>query len=96
MNKNAPTFSKSAGEALDYKIDMSPELTDSLSSVTWALPEAGADPRDLVKIDSSFDAKSATIWLKGGFPNKTYRVIATLHTAGGRVYERYFRLTVTS
>jgi hypothetical protein len=50
----------------------------------------------LVKIDSSFDAKSATIWLKGGFPNKTYRVIATLHTAGGRVYERYFRLTVTS
>jgi hypothetical protein len=96
MNKyEAPVFVKKQGERLDYKIDMSRELVDTISSVIWLLPDATSDPRDLAKVDATFDAKTATIWLKGGKVGKTYNVVAVMQTTGGRTYEPYFKLNIT-
>jgi hypothetical protein len=60
------------------------------------LPDSTADPRDLAKVDSTFDAKTATIWLKGGRLGRTYNVVAIMQTTGGRTYEPYFKLNITS
>jgi hypothetical protein len=93
---DAPVFVKKQGEKLDYKIDMSRELVDAITAVSWTLPDSTSDPRDLAKVDATFDAKTATIWLKGGKLGKTYNVVATMQTTGGRTYEPFFKLNITS
>jgi hypothetical protein len=82
---------KDTNEVLDYTINMAAELSrvsDTLSSVVWTVP-AG-----LVNVAQSNTTTAATVKLGGGTLGAEYEVSAQMTTAGGRVYNRTFRLQI--
>lgn len=87
---------KTADELLDYEIDMTAELAgrlagggnDTVTSCTWTVPTG------LTKVADTFTASTVTVWITDGVLGTTYEVAAQMHTAGGRIYHRSFRLAI--
>lgn len=81
---------------LDYAFDWTKYLdaiSDTIAAVEWTLDSP------LLKTNSSFDSKTATVWISGGVipapptPNE-YRVTCRITTAGGRIDDRSIFLKI--
>ena len=87
---------KVGDEQLDYTIDMTAELAgrlagganDTITSCVWTVPT------DLTKVSDTFDNNTVTVWLTGGTLGTVYEVASQIHTAGGRIYHRSFRIKI--
>lgn len=82
---------KDENEVLDYKVDWTARLGDSdtlISSVFIITPTG------LVEDSSTFDSKTATIWLSSGINNENYNVLNRVETAQGRIMDQTVRLNI--
>jgi hypothetical protein len=80
---------KDPDATLDYTLDFSEWLdADTLSTATWSA--AG-----LTVVSSAATTTTATVWLSGGTAGKVYQVRCRVTTAGGRIDDRTFELSVT-
>jgi len=83
-------FAKDPGAELDYIVDWSDWLVaDTIMVSTWSAPTG------ITIENSSSTTTTSTVWLSGGTPGKTYNVINTITTNGGRVDQRTLHITVT-
>jgi hypothetical protein len=82
---NGPTRvnSKDPDSVLDYQFDWSSWLgADTIASVTFSV-DGG-----LTEDSSINDDTSATIWLSGGESGRSYKVVCSITTSGGRKCDR--------
>lgn len=82
---------KDPDDVLDYPIDWSDVLAldeDTISTVTWTFP-AG-----ITKVSQTEDDTVAVAWISGGTDGVRYSIGCRIQTAGGRIYDRTFELSV--
>lgn len=79
-------YKKTVAETLDYTVDWTSVLTqdsDTLASDVWAVTEGS------VAIANQLTSGSASIvWLSGGTAAARSRVVCTMTTTAGRIYQR--------
>lgn len=69
---------KDPSEEKDYKVPWGPQLDefgDSIASSSWIVPDG------ITKFDESFNANSATVWLKDGTEGEDYPVVSEIVTS---------------
>lgn len=94
-------FSKGPGETLDYSVDwgsadLDPDdrwLPDDDTVIESGWTITGPDD-NLHRASSSADAKTTRIWLAGGTPDATYKVVNSVVSAQGRAPVRGFEVYV--
>ena len=80
---------KDPDATLDYTLDFTEWLdADTLSTATWSAP-------GVTVVSSSTTTTTATVWISGGTAGKVYQVRCRVTTAGGRVDDRTFEVSVT-
>lgn len=86
------TVQKRPNDELDYDVDFSKWLTDSdtLTTVTAVVTPTG----ELVVESVAIVDQVVKVWLKGGEDLKSYSVLVTVATSGGRVKEVEFKVRV--
>ena len=86
------TYLKDPDEKLDYGFDWSNALgTDTISASAWVVPTGITESSSPAP---SFDDTTTTIWLEGGTANQDYTIINRITTAGLRIFEASFRVSV--
>ena len=87
-------FQKQPGDQLDYDIDFSDWFPDD-DSITGVTAESDV-PDDLTIVSASVASSGLTvkIWVAGGVNGETYKITATVSTAGGRIKELEFKIRV--
>lgn len=84
---------KDPDEVLDYKINWSKRLNgDAIVSSTL---EAEGTP-SIVIDETSFDTKSATVWLSGGVDGETVQFLNRIETLGGRTMDQTIYININS
>ena len=89
--------SKDPQDTLDYSLDWKKELSrigDSIFESYWRIESDDEDPVALVTTSDGINAYITYIWLVGGTANAVYRIVNTIHTSAGRIYERTVLLPV--
>lgn len=86
-------ISKDPDEKLDYAIDWSKWLPagDSVADADWTAPEGitvASSP------SPSLASNKAIVWLEGGSPGRTYKVLCRMTSAQGRIAERSLTIYV--
>lgn len=82
-------YYKDVDATLDYTVDWTNWLeSDTISVSAWTLPS------DLTLTSSTNTTLKATAWIAGGKRGKTYVVTNRVTTAGGRIDERSFKISV--
>lgn len=86
------TVQKRPNDELDYDVDFSKWLTDSdtLTTVTAVVSPAG----ELMVESVAIVDQVVKVWLKDGEDLKSYSVLVTVATSGGRVKEVEFKVRV--
>jgi hypothetical protein len=64
---------------------------DTIASATWTVP-AGLTQE--TSPAPSHDDEKCTVWLSAGTPGETYTVTSHITTAGGRIDERSFPISI--
>lgn len=86
-------YTKDPDAALDYTRDWTDFLDgDTLATSTWLVP-AGLTIGTGDKAPTH-DTTSATVWLSGGTPGRSYVVINRITTAAGRTDDRSIQLII--
>lgn len=81
-------------ELLDWDCDWENDLgVDTILSSTWRFDSQNADGA-LSKSSPSATNTVAKIWLTGGTPGVTYRLINTIVTTASRTFERTVQIRV--
>jgi hypothetical protein len=76
-------YPKDPAAKLDYKLDWLSWLgDDTISASIWTVPDG------ITKVSDTFEDTSATVWLSGGEAGRSYTVVNTITTTGGRIEER--------
>lgn len=86
-------FIKDPDADLDFKRDWADWLAavdDTIESSEWILPVG----LELGEGGQSYDATTATIWIKGGTTGQRYSVTNRITTAGGRIDDRTFVIVI--
>lgn len=86
-------FTKDPDADLDFKRDWAvwlAEVDDTIDSSVWILPSG----IELGEGGQTYDATSATIWLKGGTVGEIYPITNRITTAGGRTDDRTFNIEI--
>lgn len=87
-----PTFTKTANEILDYRFDLTSQLTeDGGDTISTAAAEAETG---ITITAEETDTTGHIVWISGGTLDEIYTVTALLQTLQGRTYERtiYIRI----
>lgn len=88
------TYQKDPDEKLDYGFDWSNALdSDTISDSTWVVPTGITQSSSPAP---TFDNTTTTIWLEAGSANQDYTIINRITTAGGRIFEASFSVSVRS
>lgn len=86
------TVQKRPADELDYDVDFSKWLTDD-DVITTAVAEVS--PTGEVAVESvQITSQVVKVWLTGGVDEKSYAVLVTVATSGGRVKEVEFKIRV--
>lgn len=85
-----PQWIKAPGARKDYSRDWADWLgTDTIASSSWSADDTG------ISVESSTHTdKTTTVWLSGGVVGKTYRVVNTIVTTGGRTEVKSIKINV--
>jgi hypothetical protein len=80
---------KQPAERLDFTIDWSARLEgDAIASSTFTIPPG------IVGDESSRSASGAVVWLSGGADRRSYLVVSSVTTAGGRTMHQAVRIRI--
>ena len=85
------SYVKGPNETLDYTVDWSDSLTtvsDTISTSTWTVEDG------LTLTSNSNTSTTATAWLSGGEPGRTYAATNKIVTAGNRTFEKTIYIQV--
>lgn len=84
------SFVKDPDATLDYGLDWSEwlEPDDTISSVTWVVPEG------VTKESENNSDTMAVIWLSGGTAGAEYEVVCRITTTNGRIDDRTIQVYI--
>lgn len=85
---------KDPQETLDYSLKWEKELArinDTIFDSFWRIEN---DDGTLTSSGNGVSGYIAYIWLSGGEHGRTYKLVNTINTNGGRIYERTASLQV--
>ena len=85
---------KDPDAVLDYLVDWGAEYldTDALAASAWSVEPV--EPDGVAIVESSFDAKTATVTAAGGVPGHVYRLVNQVTLESGRADSRSVVLRV--
>lgn len=83
-------------EVKDYPIDFSYWLTtgDTLTNVSASVACLTGSDASLVVTQLVLSSTSVAVWLAGGLDGQKYKISVTVTTAGGRIDQTEFLMTV--
>lgn len=92
---SAPTY-KDPDSLVDYRADWSGWLgTDTISTSVWLIDGVQSASVNGLDITSTSDTSTAaTVWLDNGTLDSVYTITSRITTAGGRVTDASFLLTI--
>lgn len=86
---------KDPQETLDYSLKWEKELSrlnDAIFDSFWRIEDN--DDNSLTTSGNGVKGFITYIWLSGGEPGRTYKLVNTINTDAGRIYERTASLMV--